>query len=178
MDRRFYLGATLLLTACATTSPRHDAAPEPVSPPPIDTPAPPPAAVEPAMPVAPPVEVKPAEAPEVHKPKPVANIIGNWEGRWEIESLGLEGRVIIVIDRIEGRVAIGHSSIYDTPYGELSEPFASAVFDGNRLAVKHSKSTSYTLTLAERDNAMRFAGPFTFTNSLGTFTGKLRVSKK
>ncbi|MBV8657244.1 MAG: hypothetical protein JO142_05395 [Burkholderiales bacterium] len=177
MDRRLYLGATLLLAACAT-APHRDTVSEPVTPPPTETPVAPPMVVEPVAPVAPPAEVKPAEAPEIHKPKPVANIVGNWEGRWEIESLGLEGRVIIVIDRIEGKVAIGHSSIYDTPYGELSEPFASAVFDGSRLAVKHSKATSYTLTLAERENSMRLAGPFTFTNSLGTFTGKLRVSKK
>ncbi len=123
-----------------------------------------------------PVVVEPAKPAEVHKPRPVPNIVGTWEGEWEVDEYGFTGRAVLVIDKVDGKTVSGKSLMYDTPYGNLNETFVAATFEGNKLSVKHRKNVSYILTLTDR--ASRLAGPFSYSAALGTITGKIAVARK
>ncbi|MEH6459080.1 hypothetical protein [Chitinimonas sp. JJ19] len=173
------VAALMLLAGCATTpsEPAKPASPVVVAPKPVE-PAKPaePAAITPAP------STKPAEIiKQVEPTQPAtatAPIVGNWEGKWTIDSMGYEGKTVIVIEKLDGANVVGRATMFDTPYGDLTEAFAPATFDGSKLNVKHQNNASYVLTLGEKDGAMRLSGPLVYITEAGTYNGNIRVSKK
>ncbi|WP_374535583.1 hypothetical protein [Chitinimonas taiwanensis] len=164
------LTGLLLLAGCASAPVAPSA---PVSQPAeVATPAPAPAPVAPLVtaPVATPT-------PAVSAPAS-AGIIGSWEGKWTIESMGYEGKTVVVIEQVNGNAVSGRATMFDTPYGDLTEDFAPATFDGSKLNVKHANNASYVLTLSEKDGKPRLVGPLVYITDAGTYNGTIRVSKK
>ncbi|MFC4160961.1 hypothetical protein [Chitinimonas lacunae] len=152
------LAATLLLGACASPSGPSSA---PAAPTPPATPASP----APVAPV--------SAAPSSQSP-----LLGTWEGKWTVDSMGYEGRAILEITGLEGNRVVGRATMYDTPYGDLTEAFEQASFDGQKLDVKHKTNAAYTLTLGDKDGKPRLNGPLTYNTDTGSYTGRLRVDKK
>lgn len=158
------LSGLLLLAGCASA---------PVAPSaPVSKPA------EVATPVAPVATASAATpTPAVSAPAS-AGIIGSWEGKWTIESMGYEGKTVVVIEQVNGNAVSGRATMFDTPYGDLTEGFAPATFDGSKLNVKHANNASYVLTLSEKDGKPRLVGPLVYITDAGTYNGTIRVSKK
>lgn len=134
------------------------------------------APVAPSTPVSQPAEVA-TPTPAVSAPASAA-IIGSWEGKWTIESMGYEGKTVVVIEQVNGNAVSGRATMFDTPYGDLTEDFAPATFDGSKLNVKHANNASYVLTLSEKDGKPRLVGPLVYITDAGTYNGTIRVSKK
>lgn len=134
------------------------------------------APVAPSAPVSQPAEVA-TPTPAVSAPASAA-ILGSWEGKWTIESMGYEGKTVVVIEQVNGNAVSGRATMFDTPYGDLTEDFAPATFDGSKLNVKHANNASYVLTLSEKDGKPRMVGPLVYITDAGTYNGTIRVSKK
>ncbi|QDQ26244.1 hypothetical protein FNU76_07645 [Chitinimonas arctica] len=150
------------------------------------------APVEPAAPAKLPRPPKPVEQlkpAESVRPVPAAQpiaqaaatasatpLVGRWEGKWTIDSMGYEGKTVIEIEQLNGDNVIGKATMFDTPYGDLSEPFAPGTFNSGKLVVKH-QNANYTLTLGEKDGKLRLTGPMTYNSDAGSYNGNIRVSK-
>ncbi len=118
----------------------------------------------------------PTQAEMQAKAASQSKLVGTWEGKWEIDNLGYEGKAVLKIERVEGNEVFGVAIMSDTPYGDMTETFVKATFDGTKMLVKH-KSADYALTLTERDSKLRFSGPLHYTSESGNYTGRLKLSK-
>lgn len=157
------LAATLLLGACASPS----------GPATSPTPAPTPSAAPAPAPTPAPAPAPSAAAPSA----PSSALVGVWEGKWTVDSMGYEGKAILEITGLDGGRVLGKATMYDTPYGDLTENFDQASYDGQKMDVKH-KNAAYTLTLGDKDGKPRLNGPLTYNTDTGSYTGRLRVDKK
>jgi hypothetical protein len=119
--------------------------------------------------------VSPANPPTA-KPVTASPLIGVWEGKWSIDGLGYEGRARLTIERVEGEVVIGRSTMFATPFGDLTETFAPARFDGQQLTVQHPNAR-YTLTFDQTGKPLRLSGPLTYSTEVGTYTGRIDVAR-
>ena len=169
------IAAAILMSGCATNKKAVETA-APAEPAKTAPAAPASVAAAPA-PVAAPAPAAPAAAPAAATAQD-SKLSGNWEGKWIIDGVGLEGKIVLNITGMEGNVVKGKATLFDTPYGDLTEDFSPATFDGSKLQVKHSNGAVYTLTLSEKDGKTRLRGPLNYATESGTYTGKVQVEKK
>lgn len=164
-------GTTLLVTVgmsgCAWIKDAYTSAapaPAPVSTPePAPVPAPAPApAVEPAA--------APAPAPAAAAPAATSSkYVGSWVGKWVVDGTGTDGKALLEIKGVEGDTLNGISSILDTPFGDLVEPFAPGKLkEPNTVILKHANGAEFTLKSSEVGGKLTLKGTFKFEAYTGT----------
>lgn len=128
-----------------------------------------------------PVESKPAPAPApVIAPAPAAPaaapaathaLVGKWVGKWVVDGTGTDGKAEIEVKEVNGDVVVGVSSILDTPFGDLIEPFAPGkIKDGSTVVLNHANGAFFTLKLTEAGAKPSLKGTFKFEAYTGTLT--------
>lgn len=125
-----------------------------------------------------PVESKPAPAPApvaAPAPAPVAapaathTLVGKWVGKWVVDGTGTDGKAEIEVKEVNGDVVVGVSSILDTPFGDLIEPFAPGkIKDGSTVVLNHANGALFTLKLTEAGGKPSLKGTFKFEAYTGT----------
>lgn len=129
-----------------------------------------------------PVESKPAPAPApvaAPAPAPAAPaaaapaeqnaLVGKWIGKWVVDGTGTDGKAELDIKEVKGEVVNGVSSILDTPFGDLIEPFAPGKLkDGSTVVLSHSNGAVFTLKLSAAGGKQALKGTFKFEAYTGT----------
>ncbi len=128
-----------------------------------------------------PVESKPAPAPApvaAPAPAPAAPaaaapaeqnaLVGKWLGKWVVDGTGTDGKAELDIKEVNGEVVNGVSSILDTPFGDLIEPFAPGKLkDGSTVVLSHTNGAVFTLKLSQGAKPV-LKGTFKFEAYTGT----------
>ena len=159
-SRVFTTGTALLvavgMSGCAWIKEAYEpAAPQPA---PVATPAPAPA------PVAAPAPTPAAAAPAATESK----YVGTWVGKWVVDGTGTDGKAVVEIKSINGDTINGVSSILDTPFGDLIEPFAPGkMTDGSTMVLNHTNGAIFTLKLSSGAKPA-LKGTFKFEAYTGT----------
>ncbi|PHV13433.1 hypothetical protein [Chitinimonas sp. BJB300] len=109
---------------------------------------------------------------------PTSMLVGNWEGKWAIDSTGFEGKAQLVIETVIGGTVTGHTTMFNTPFGDLTQAFSPAAFDGAKLNVKHGNNVSYVLSFSEKEHRPHMAGPLVYVGKSGTYHGTIRVVRQ
>ena len=126
-----------------------------------------------------PVESKPAPVPApvaAPVPAPAAGaapaeqnvLVGKWVGKWVVDGTGTDGKAELDIKEVKGEVVNGVSSILDTPFGDLIEPFAPGkMTDGSTMVLNHTNGAIFTLKLSSGAKPA-LKGTFKFEAYTGT----------
>lgn len=131
------------------------------------TPAPTPVESKPAPAPAP--EAAPAPAPAPAAPAAQHALIGKWVGKWVVDGTGTDGKAELDVKSVNGDVVAGTSSILDTPFGDLIEPFAPGkIKDGSTVVLNHANGALFTLKLTEAGAKPSLKGTFKFEAYTGT----------
>ena len=127
-----------------------------------------------------PVESKVAPAPApvaAPAPAPVAPaapaeqnaLVGKWIGKWVVDGTGTDGKAELDIKEVNGEVVNGVSSILDTPFGDLVEPFAPGKLkDGSTVVLSHANGAVFTLKMTSAGGKQALKGTFKFEAYTGT----------
>ena len=131
-----------------------------------------------------PVESKPAPAPApvaapAPAPAPAAPaaaaaaeqsvLVGKWLGKWVVDGTGTDGKAELDIKEVKGEVVNGVSSILDTPFGDLIEPFAPGKLkDGSTVVLSHANGAVFTLKMTSAGGKQALKGTFKFEAYTGT----------
>ena len=162
-------GTALLVTVgmsgCAwiqeAYTPSTPAAPTAAAPAPAATPAP----------VTAPAPAAAAAAPAATDSK----YVGTWVGKWVVDGTGTDGKAVVEIKSINGDTINGVSSILDTPFGDLIEPFAPGKFkDPTTMVFSHANGAVFTLKVSESGGKQYMKGTFKYE----AYTGTLNYTKQ
>ena len=149
------------LSGCAGWQGQADqaAAPAPVE----SKPAPAPAPV--AAPAPAPAPAAPAAAAAAEQ----SVLVGKWLGKWVVDGTGTDGKAELDIKEVKGEVVNGVSSILDTPFGDLIEPFAPGKLkDGSTVVLSHANGAVFTLKMTSAGGKQALKGTFKFEAYTGT----------
>jgi hypothetical protein len=98
-----------------------------------------------------------------------AKLVGNWEGRWEFESMG--GKLIAKITASSGNSLKGETTWFDTAVGDFKDRFSTAKVKDGRLKVVE-QTMDFEVTVSEDGSTM--AG--TWTSPAGS--GPMQLKKQ
>ena len=156
-------GTALLVTVgmsgCAwiqeAYTPSTPAAPTAAAPAPAATPAP----------VTAPAPAAAAAAPAATDSK----YVGTWVGKWVVDGTGTDGKAVIEVKSVDGDTLTGTSSILDTPFGDLIEPFAPGKLkEPNTVSLSHANGAVFTLKASDVGGKPTLKGTFKYEAYTGT----------
>lgn len=132
-------------------------------------PAPVPVEAAPAPAATPAPAVTPAPAPAAAAPAASSKYVGSWVGKWVVDGTGTDGKAVLDIKSVEGDTVSGTSSILDTPFGDLIEPFAPGKLkDPNTVVLSHANGAVFTLKSSDVGGKLTLKGTFKYEAYTGT----------
>lgn len=108
-------------------------------------------------------------APAAAAPAEQNALVGKWIGKWVVDGTGTDGKAELDIKEVNGEVVNGVSSILDTPFGDLVEPFAPGKLkDGSTVVLSHANGAVFTLKMTSAGGKQALKGTFKFEAYTGT----------